>query len=169
MSNTRNEVKTYINEIINDDNITNNIEKGIYNYTIIQCEQNNIIKSWTSNNFINLYKKKALSIIGNLDNNDYINNNELINNIKNKSINPYDIAFKNPEELFPSKWESILEEKNKKNKIIFTNNVDISTDIFQCNKCKQRKCTYYQLQTRSADEPMTTFVSCLNCGKKWKC
>ena len=44
-----------------------------------------------------------------------------------------------------------------------------STDAFKCGKCKQRKCTYYQLQTRSADEPMTTFVTCLNCGNRWKC
>lgn len=43
-----------------------------------------------------------------------------------------------------------------------------TTDQFQCGKCKQRKCTYYQMQTRSADEPMTTFVSCLNCNNRWK-
>lgn len=43
-----------------------------------------------------------------------------------------------------------------------------STDQFQCGKCKQRKCTYFQMQTRSADEPMTTFVTCTNCGNKWK-
>jgi transcription elongation factor S-II len=45
-----------------------------------------------------------------------------------------------------------------------------STDAFQCGKCKQRKCTYFQMQTRSADEPMTTFVSCVThgCGNRWK-
>lgn len=42
------------------------------------------------------------------------------------------------------------------------------TDMFRCGKCKQRKCTYYQMQTRSADEPMTTFVRCVNCGHRWK-
>ena len=43
-----------------------------------------------------------------------------------------------------------------------------TTDQFKCSKCKQRKCTYYQMQTRSADEPMTTFVRCSNCGNAWK-
>lgn len=42
------------------------------------------------------------------------------------------------------------------------------TDMFFCRRCKQRKCTYYQMQTRSADEPMTTFVTCLNCNNRWK-
>ena len=42
------------------------------------------------------------------------------------------------------------------------------TDQFQCGKCKQRKCTYYQMQTRSADEPMTTFVTCIVCNNRWK-
>lgn len=39
---------------------------------------------------------------------------------------------------------------------------------FTCGKCKTNKTTYYQMQTRSADEPMTTFVRCLNCGNRWK-
>jgi transcription elongation factor S-II len=57
------------------------------------------------------------------------------------------------------------------------------TDAFKCSRCQQRKCTYYQMQTRSADEPMTvslsygfkmwlltwqTFVTCINCGNRWK-
>jgi len=41
--------------------------------------------------------------------------------------------------------------------------------IFKCGKCKSIKTTYYQLQTRSADEPMTTYVTCLNCYNRWKC
>jgi transcription elongation factor S-II len=49
-------------------------------------------------------------------------------------------------------------------------NMGAVTDMFTCGKCKGKLCTYYQLQTRSSDEPMTTFVSCLNpnCRKKWR-
>lgn len=43
-----------------------------------------------------------------------------------------------------------------------------TTDAFRCGKCGQRRCSYYQMQTRSADEPMTTFVTCLNCNNRWK-
>lgn len=43
-----------------------------------------------------------------------------------------------------------------------------STDMFKCGKCHQRKCTYYQMQTRSADEPLTTFVTCVNCENRWR-
>uniref|UniRef100_A0A7N9AUP8 Transcription elongation factor n=1 Tax=Mastacembelus armatus TaxID=205130 RepID=A0A7N9AUP8_9TELE len=42
------------------------------------------------------------------------------------------------------------------------------TDLFTCGKCKGKSCTYTQVQTRSADEPMTTFVFCNQCGNRWK-
>jgi len=42
------------------------------------------------------------------------------------------------------------------------------TDMLKCGKCKKNNCTYNQIQTRSADEPMTTFVLCNECGNRWK-
>ena len=47
--------------------------------------------------------------------------------------------------------------------------MEACTDAFTCRQCKSNKCSYYQMQTRSADEPMTTFVSCIMCGARWKC
>ena len=40
--------------------------------------------------------------------------------------------------------------------------------LFKCGKCGKKNTTYNQLQTRSADEPMTTFVMCNECGNRWK-
>lgn len=45
---------------------------------------------------------------------------------------------------------------------------EAETDQFRCGKCKSRRCKYYQMQTRSADEPMTTFVTCVDCNNHWK-
>uniref|UniRef100_A0A0R3S4P3 Transcription elongation factor n=1 Tax=Elaeophora elaphi TaxID=1147741 RepID=A0A0R3S4P3_9BILA len=42
------------------------------------------------------------------------------------------------------------------------------SDMFKCGKCGKKNCTYTQVQTRSADEPMTTFVFCRECGNRWK-
>ncbi|XP_078598783.1 transcription elongation factor A protein 1-like [Branchiostoma floridae x Branchiostoma japonicum] len=42
------------------------------------------------------------------------------------------------------------------------------TDLLKCGKCKKRNVTYNQVQTRSADEPMTTFCYCNECGNRWK-
>ena len=45
----------------------------------------------------------------------------------------------------------------------------LKASLFTCGRCKSIKTTSTQKQTRSADEPMTVFVLCLNCGKRWKC
>ncbi|CAF0893100.1 unnamed protein product [Rotaria sordida] len=42
------------------------------------------------------------------------------------------------------------------------------TDLIQCKKCKQNNCAYTEVQTRSADEPMTLFILCKSCGYRWK-
>ncbi|KAJ7485110.1 hypothetical protein B0H11DRAFT_2018154 [Mycena galericulata] len=45
---------------------------------------------------------------------------------------------------------------------------EAETTAFRCSKCKQNKCRYRQVQTRSADEPMTTYITCVNCNNRWK-
>ena len=42
------------------------------------------------------------------------------------------------------------------------------SDSLECGGCKKKMVSYTQAQTRSADEPMTTFCECMNCGKRWK-
>lgn len=37
-----------------------------------------------------------------------------------------------------------------------------------CPKCSHKKAYFFQLQTRSADEPMTTFFRCVQCAHRWK-
>ena len=44
----------------------------------------------------------------------------------------------------------------------------LTTDIFKCRICKQRKCLSWQLIPRYEVDPITTFVECVRCGYKWK-
>lgn len=64
-----------------------------------------------------------------------------------------------------------LREKFKKEAIDdaqLATNPGTKTDLLKCGKCGKRNCTYNQMQTRSSDEPMTTFVLCNECGNRWK-
>jgi len=70
--------------------------------------------------------------------------------------------------LFPEKWRKMIEKKIKQMKNFENFDFSSASSEFKCFKCKKRNCTYYQLQTRSADEPMTTFIQCLECGNNWK-
>ena len=56
----------------------------------------------------------------------------------------------------------------KKDKLKYELKPEAMTDMFKCNRCGSRSCTYYELQTRSADEPMTQFITCLTCKNHWK-
>ncbi|OAL55820.1 transcription elongation factor [Pyrenochaeta sp. DS3sAY3a] len=60
-----------------------------------------------------------------------------------------------------------LEDANMKEAMVAQVEKAISKE-FQCGKCKKKMVSYSQAQTRSADEPMTTFCECMNCGNRWK-
>jgi transcription elongation factor S-II len=96
-------------------------------------------------------------------------NENVLKRIKSNAIKPHELSFMTHQELKPSRWQYLIDEKMKRDKAKYEMNVDAATDTFTCRKCKNNKCSYYQMQTRSADEPMTTFVSCLTCGNRWKC
>ena len=42
-----------------------------------------------------------------------------------------------------------------------------TTKLLKCGKCKKNNCTFFEMQTRSADEPMTVFVTCNECGNRY--
>jgi transcription elongation factor S-II len=146
-----------------DINIPTNIEKGVYNWAIQHAEKNNIVKKWSNPFFVTLYIDRLRSIYINLK------KPNVAEMVVQQTIPAKNFAFMTHQEICPEKWKQLIEDKKVRDKQKYEPNIEASTDNFTCNKCKSKKCTYYQLQTRSADEPMTTFVTCLECGKRWKC
>lgn len=138
--------------------IADAIERGILEFTLIQIsnEASDVIE------FIkNIYKAKVHDICVNLDvNNKRINNQSLRGSLIGGGLDPHFVAFMSPSQLHPARW---AKELAKQRNIEEANNNQKVTDIYQCRKCHDRKCTTMQMQTRSADEPMTIFVTCLTC------
>lgn len=176
----RSNVKLLFGEILENVSHGDNLEKGIYNFTLQHAEERNIIKKWNNSYFTQIYIDRFRTIYNNLK---IIEIKELITQ---KNIKPHKLAFMNHQEMLPEKWNSLIEDIKIKTQNKYTPKVEASTADFECIKCmdverkkakqEQRaintaaftQCTYYQLQTRSADEPMTTFVTCLTCNARWK-
>ena len=84
----------------------------------------------------------------------------LINKIKNGEINCKIIGNMSHQELKPLIWKQLVEAKIKRDKNVDDIASMSTTSEFKCFRCFKNKCSYYQMQTRSADEPITTFMSC---------
>lgn len=144
------------------------LEKEIFIYTITVCNQKSYIPMWNNDEFKQLYKNKSMNMYLNLDPSSYIKNENLLQNIKQSKITIKEIVNCQTYKLFPEKWQELIDEKIKQEEIIRKNIQETYTDQFKCGRCRKRKTTYFQLQTRSADEPITTFITCMECGNKWK-
>lgn len=144
------------------------LEIGIFNYTLDYCNENNIQLSWTNAMFTDTYINNARSIYTNLKKDSYIGNKNLIERLNKREFLPHDIAFMSFQEIFPEKWEAIINKQKLKLKDAYEVKNVAMTDAIKCGKCKNNKISYYELQIRSGDENMTQFFTCLVCGNKWK-
>jgi transcription elongation factor S-II len=142
--------------------IASNLEKAIFNYAIKEATQKKIIKKWENPYFKQLYVDRLRTIVNNLK------HEEIIQQLQSSELKPQVFAFMTHQEMNPSRWSSLIQQKMKRDASRFNTNIEASTDMFTCKKCRSKKCTYYELQTRSADEPATIFITCLDCGKHWK-
>jgi DNA-directed RNA polymerase subunit M/transcription elongation factor TFIIS len=150
-------------DILHDDTMAMNMEKAIYNYAIREATQRKIVKKWENRSFAHIYIDRIRSIWNNLKNEGFLQK------IVTKEITPHDAVFMTHQEMNETRWLDLIEKKKILDANRFNNNnTEASTTLFTCSRCKSNKCTFYSLQIRSCDEGETIFVSCTNCGKRWK-
>jgi DNA-directed RNA polymerase subunit M/transcription elongation factor TFIIS len=157
----RSNIKNKLNETLQNEKNSSNLEKGIFNYCLKEAERRKVVKKWDNKYFVQIYLDRLRSVMNNLK-------GDILQQINDETVKPHIVAFMTHQEFCPDKWSKLIDAKIKRDKNKFETKIAASTDMFTCRKCKGNECTYYQMQTRSADEPMTTFVNCLICNNKFK-
>ncbi len=143
-----------------ESNTAYNLEKGIFNFAIKESNQRRIVKKWENPAFVFIYADRMKSLFFNLE--------SIGKSLQSGEITVEQLATMSHQELRPDRWTELIERKRIRDASKYNRNVGSSTDMFTCKKCQSKNCTYCEVQTRSADEPATIFVSCLDCGKNWK-
>ena len=164
----RNNVVLKFNKFLECEKTSRIIEKSIFNHSIEISIKKNIDRTWENEIYKELYLSKVRSMYSNLNKNSYIKNTTFLKRIKNSEIDIENIATLSVYDIFPENWKYILELKSKKDKLKYELKPEAMTDAFKCRKCGSRSTSYYEVQTRSADEPMTQFITCLDCNTRWK-
>lgn len=151
-------------ELPADDARVLNLEKSILNFACDKFPENE--RTFENLKFGEAYKLKFLEIRRNLQRNP-----DLGERLKDKTLKSHQLINMKP-------WQAVPDGKYAETRVkrihrdlrkeFLAREAQNQTGFFRCGKCKSYKTSYYQLQTRSADEPMTTFVSCLNCNNNFK-
>lgn len=147
--------------------ISEEIESSIYEFTIKESEKHGIDSNIENKNFKRIYKNKTRTIYDNLNVNSYVKNTNFLIRLINKEFDIKEIAFLSPQEINKEHWKPYLDRQNANDEFLYSRTAGIKTNEYKCGRCKKNECSYYQLQVRCSDEPMTTFINCLNCGNKW--
>lgn len=109
---------------------------------------------WDNRAFLEMYRSRAMSLY---------QVRALL-----ATMNPEEFANTAEVDRHPERWSALLTAAAEKDKARH-NRKTTANILMYCSGCKKKTpCDYYQVQTRSADEPMTTFVTCLECDKRWK-
>ncbi len=157
---TRKQMLEIFKKVLDEQNAIT-LETAIFKQTIELGQKRNIIVNWENEIFKKMYINKSRSMYSNITNKSNKDLHKIIKNIET-------LPFMSFQEIYPKHWKELMDTKYKRDKYLYEEKQEAMTDQFKCGRCKSRECTYYELQTRSADEAMTTFITCLKCGNRWK-
>ncbi|KAL1542047.1 transcription elongation factor TFIIS-like [Salvia divinorum] len=147
-----------------DSDLKQSIDQHDPNRVAVQVETT-MFEKWGKSN--GQHKFKYRSVMFNIKDQ---NNPDFRRKVLTGEFSPPEILELTPEQMASDARQ--MENEVIKQKALFNSEraaaPKASTNEFRCGRCKKKECTYYQMQTRSADEPMTTFVTCVNCNNHWK-
>jgi transcription elongation factor S-II len=144
------------------------LERAIFEVTFDAAQKTYLPLNWKSPLFCEAYRQNIRMVLSNLHPQSPVNNPRLLQRIQEGEFPLSALPTMTPYEMYPENWFELKDKLIQREQKILEGNKSRATDQFRCRRCQKRECTYYELQTRSADEPMTIFITCLNCGKEWR-
>jgi len=151
-----------------DNNIIKNLEINTYNWAHRRTLEVGDCPAADNRKHIQRYKQKFLSIMYNLKNSPDLKDRILSGEFKTTMVinaSPQGLWKDGPYAKMSEKIA--IQEMKKQHASNYMHDKDYK-GLFKCGKCRGYKTTFYQMQTRSADEPMTVFVTCHTCNRRWK-
>ena len=165
-----------------------NAEKSVYNWAVKSTREHGDVASWENHSFKWRYKHKVMHLLAEMRRAEAVVADlevdggsvilklkiapELATRLRRKELETRQIGQYPAEVLWPDGPRAQAMKKLKERELMIERAKAAESDyegLFKCGKCKSTKTTYYQMQTRSADEPITTYVTCKGCGNRWKC
>lgn len=144
------------------------LEMGIFNAALDEAKRRMVPLTWKHETFRWIYGMISKRTAANIDPKSYVGNRDLIIRWRCGEFRLRDVGSLSAYDLKPDQWKDLKDQQVRRDQRILEGNLSMATDRFRCSGCHKKMCSYYELQTRSADEPMTIFIKCLNCGKQWK-
>ncbi len=144
------------------------LEKGLFRFCLEDAKRKFVKPVWDNPEFQTLYDIHIRRVLSNLDERSYVKNTRLIQRLQEGEFKIWEIPYMTCADLYPENWVTLSDREMKREAKMLEVDTSMATDMFRCSRCGKRQCTYYEQQTRSADEPMTIFIRCINCGKQWR-
>jgi len=144
------------------------LEMAIFQAAFDLARQRFIPRNWKSPQFFEVYMFIYRKVISNLHPASPVKNPRLISRIKAGEFPLTSLPSMSAYDLFPENWKEMADKQLIREQKLLEGNKSRATDQYKCHRCGKSETTYYEMQTRSADEPTTIFITCLNCGKRWR-
>jgi DNA-directed RNA polymerase subunit M/transcription elongation factor TFIIS len=169
----RDYARTQLASIFGEGPSVRNAEKSIYNWAVKTTRESNDVASWENRLFRSRYKQKVLHLLAEMKRGEALAIEftvkgervkvelkivpQLVHRLKNKDLEMRKLAMYSPDVLWPTGpyATGLLAHKEKELAMERAKAAEKDYEgLFKCSRCKSTKTYYYQLQTRSADEPM---------------
>ncbi len=142
--------------------VARGIERGVYNYAVSEARKHNIVRKWRNASFVKMYYRHSKSVVHNLT-------PTTLARIHAHEWAPYEFAHQTHQDWDPDKWHAYCEEKDRRDrKNGEGDGLRANDHATICGRCHQSKCYVNFMQTRSSDEPMTAYYTCVTCKHRWK-